>query len=189
MRCPRCQREMDDTWLLCPHDGEVLDPNAERQSSKLPHHRRTGMAGAIVGDRFQIIGFVDKGATARIYLAEDLQSHEHVIVKLYAPDEHMTDRAHELFSREAGHLMELDHPNIIKVVSFGEMGGRPYLVTEPLRGESLHDYLKREQTMPSDLALGMMRHAGLGLSAAHRAGIVHRDVKPGNLFLLGPIGR
>ena len=68
------------------------------------------------------------------------------------------------------------------------MNGRPYLVTEALRGESLHDYLKREHAMPTDVALAMIRHAARGLIAAHLGGIIHRDVKPGNLFLLGPLG-
>jgi serine/threonine-protein kinase len=84
--------------------------------------------------------------------------------------------------------MGVNHPNIIKVLAFGEMNERPYLVTEPLRGESLHDYLKREHSMPTEVALAMIRHAAHGLIAAHRAGIIHRDVKPGNLFLLGPAG-
>src|SRR5882762_4672638 len=179
---------MKDTWAHCPFDGEPLEPLAESLSAGAIHHKMTGMAGAVIGARFQIKGFVNKGATARVYLAEDMKKHESVIVKLFSPGNTDTEQSHARFQREAELLMELDHPNIIKVVSFGEMQGRPYVVTEPLRGESLHDYLKREHSMPTDLALAMMRHAGQGLVAAHRAGIVHRDVKPGNLFLLGPIG-
>jgi serine/threonine-protein kinase len=188
MLCPRCQREVKDTWAHCPYDAEPLAPLAEPISVGSLHHKMTAMAGAIIGGRFQIKGFVNKGATARVYLAEDIRSKEAVIVKLFSPGADQTDQTHARFRREAELLVGLNHPNIIKVVSYGEMQGRPYVVTEPLRGESLHDYLKREHSMPTDLALAMMRHAGLGLSAAHRAGIVHRDVKPGNLFLLGPIG-
>jgi eukaryotic-like serine/threonine-protein kinase len=188
MQCPRCHREVKETWAHCPYDGEVLTPLADPISTGSLHHKMTGMAGAIIGGRFQIKGFVNKGATARVYLAEDIKRRDPVIVKLFSPGEDQSEQTHARFKREAELLMGLDHPNIIKVLSFGEMQGRPYVVTEPLRGESLHDYLKREHTMPSDMALAMMRHAGLGLVAAHQAGIVHRDVKPGNLFLLGPVG-
>jgi serine/threonine-protein kinase len=146
------------------------------------------MAGAIIGGRFQIKGFVNKGATARVYLAVDVRTKQQVIVKLFAPDATQSDHTHARFHREAELLKGINHPNIIKVLSFGEMQDRPYVVTEPLRGETVGDFLRREGTMTTDLALAMMRHAGLGLIAAHRAGIVHRDVKPGNLFLVGPIG-
>jgi serine/threonine-protein kinase len=187
MLCPRCQRTVDDAWAHCPYDGEILRREASISTGSL-RRNTTKMAGAIVGDRFQIKGFVNKGATARVYLAEDVHSHEPVIVKLYAPDDVRADDSRARFKREAELLMTLSHPNIIKVLAFGEMNERPYLVTEPLRGESLHDYLKREHAMPTEVALAMIRHAAHGLIGAHRAGIIHRDVKPGNLFLVGPTG-
>ncbi len=187
MICPRCQREVSDTFVYCPYDAEPLEPPTDVIPFDSFRHRKTGMAGAVIGGRFQIKGFVNKGATARVYLAEDVLTHEQVIVKLFAPAT-PSDETHARFQREAELLKGLQHPNIIKVLSFGDVQGRPYLVTEPLRGESLGEYLRREGKMPTDLALAMIRHAALGLAAAHGAGICHRDVKPGNLFLLGPIG-
>jgi serine/threonine-protein kinase len=187
MLCPRCQRNVDDAWAHCPYDGEALRPAKSISVGSLRRHS-TQMAGAIVADRFQIKSFVNKGATSRVYLAEDVKTHEPVIVKLFAAEGKSSDEARARFHREAEVLKGLDDPNIIKVIAFGEMNERPYIVTEPLRGESLHDYLKREHAMPTDLALAMVRHAAHGLIASHRAGIIHRDVKPGNLFLIGPIG-
>src|SRR6478672_7289666 len=150
MLCPHCQREVKDTWAHCPYDGEVLSPIAEPISVGSLHHKMTAMAGAVIGGRFQIKGFVNKGATARVYLAEDIRTKDPVIVKLYAPADDHHPEALARFQGEAEILMSLQHPNIIKVLSFGEMQGRPYVVTEPLRGESLHDYLKREHSMPTD---------------------------------------
>jgi serine/threonine protein kinase len=189
MLCPRCHRELEDTFEFCPYDAEPLKRPAEHVSFGALDHKKTGMAGAMISGRYQIRGFVNKGTTARVYLAEDVRSHEQVIVKLFTSDPNQTEETRKRFRREAEVLMELSHPNIIKLLDLGEMQGRPYVVTEPLRGETLIEYLRREGTMPTDLALTMMRHAGMGLMAAHRAGIIHRDVKPANLFLLGPIGQ
>jgi serine/threonine-protein kinase len=188
MLCPRCQRPVDDDWAVCPYDAEPLRKTAAPIAVSSSRAAATKMAGAVLGNRYQIKGFVNKAATGRVYLAEDVKSHEKVIVKLLAPDDASSDVARARFQREAELMIALEHPNIVKVLAHGEMNGRPYLVTEALQGESLHDYLKREHAMPTDLALAMIRHAAQGLIAAHTGGIIHRDVKPGNLFLLGPIG-
>src|SRR5260221_13117103 len=153
MLCPRCQRTVDDDWAVCPFDGEPLrsgarpPPIAVTPPVPPPVPAATKMAGAILGNRFQIKGFVNKAVTGRVYLGEDVKSKEAVIIKLLAPDDANSDVARARFQREAELMIGLDHPNIIKVLAHGEMNGRPYLVTEALRGESLHDYLKREHAM------------------------------------------
>src|SRR3954471_1920176 len=101
MKCPRCHREVNETWAHCPWDGETLEPLADPISTGSLHHKMTGMAGAIIGGRFQIKGFVNKGATARVSLAEDIRSHQAVIVKLYAPVDGQSADAHARFKREA----------------------------------------------------------------------------------------
>src|SRR5215471_10155474 len=98
MLCPRCHRSVDDAWAHCPYDGEVLRREASISAGSL-RRNTTKMAGAIVGDRFQIKGFVNKGATARVYLAEDVHTHEQVIVKLYAPDTSQAGETQARFRR------------------------------------------------------------------------------------------
>jgi eukaryotic-like serine/threonine-protein kinase len=182
MLCPLCHRDVAEAAAFCPYDGApIVSPSTLAT-------RKTGMAGAIVGDRFKIRGFLNKGATARVYLADDLETGSQVIVKLFAPSAAARPEMRTRFVREARLLMSISHANVVKVLSYGELSERPYVVTEALRGESLGEYLRREGAMQTDLALTLMRHAAQGLAAAHRADIVHRDVKPGNLFLVGPVG-
>lgn len=141
----------------------------------------------VLGDRYKVHGYLTRGATARVYLAEDLVEGVPVAVKMLAPE---SIKSHELAARmlrEAEALRDIDHPNVVKVLDTGETGGGiPYLVLEALPGETLGDYLRRQGTPPFEVSLSLVRQAAQGLCAAHRAGIVHRDVKPDNFVLVGP---
>jgi eukaryotic-like serine/threonine-protein kinase len=91
--------------------------------------------------------------------------------------------SHERFLREARAAATLNHPNICAIHDVGEQDGRPYLVMELLRGETLKSYLGHHILTPSEvIALG--QQAASALSAAHAKGIVHRDIKPANLFVV-----
>jgi serine/threonine-protein kinase len=87
-------------------------------------------------------------------------------------------------------VTRIGHPGIVALLEAGERedDGAPYLVMEFLYGESLGDYLARERIMPLDAFLPIVRQTASALSAAHKKGIIHRDVKPDNLFLLGEPG-
>jgi eukaryotic-like serine/threonine-protein kinase len=141
----------------------------------------------LLGDRYKVHGYLTRGATARVYLAEDLVESIPVAIKMLAPE---SNKSHDLsirLLREADALRDIDHPNVVRVLDSGETGsGVPYLVLEALPGETLGDYLRRQGTPPFELALDLVRQAAQGLCAAHRAGIVHRDVKPDNFVLVGP---
>ncbi|MCA9620673.1 MAG: protein kinase [Myxococcales bacterium] len=90
----------------------------------------------------------------------------------------------ERFALEVRALDELHHPNVIRALSHGETDdGTPYLALELLDGQTLEDRLEVEGVVPLDEALRIARAVALGLAAAHAVGIVHRDVKPGNIFL------
>ncbi|MBI4951783.1 MAG: protein kinase [Myxococcales bacterium] len=103
-----------------------------------------------------------------------------VLHERYANDDSTRDR----FRLEAQAQSRLDHPNLLRVVDFGETpSGRLYLVSERLRGESLSELLHRVGTLPVEQALAFAREALDGLGYAHKRGLVHRDVKPGNLFV------
>jgi len=192
--CPRCLRPLEAAWKFCPFDGsEIVEAEIE-QAPPSSHReiirtfegfspRATRFTGAVVGGRYRIVGFVNKGATARVYLAEELETREIVAVKLFSPTVREAGAMRAQFLREADALRAIDHPNVVRVLDAGELDGAPYLVMEALRGETLADVLEREPTLPDETALRYFREAALGLAAGHRAGVIHRDVKPENLFL------
>ena len=146
-------------------------------------------SGAVLAGRYQVRGFLMHGATARVYLAEDLATRAPVVVKMLSPETVTSAEFRSRLMREAEAATAIVHPNVVTVLDTGHTDdGAPFLVMEALLGESLGEYLRREGKIPFDTALILLRQAAAGLAAAHRAGVIHRDVKPDNFLLLGPPG-
>ena len=151
--------------------------------------KESELSGALLAARYKVHGFLSRGATSRVYLAEDLTTETPVVVKMLAPDSTGNKEFRNRLFREAEVARAIDHPNIVRILDVGEAPtGAPYLVLEALVGETLGELLRRESVLPTDSALILMRQAASGLSAAHRAGVIHRDVKPDNFLLVGPLG-
>ncbi|MBK8255901.1 MAG: serine/threonine protein kinase [Polyangiaceae bacterium] len=186
MWCSRCNRSWGDEARFCPQDGNKLSATANVEAlSALP----SVQSGVLLGARYEVRGFIGKGAMARVYLAQDLETREPVAVKVLDVVAHKDREARERFLREATAIAGVDHPNIVKVFDTGERGdGAPYLVMEYMFGETLGAYLRREKRMPASLAIPLLGKAASALSAAHQVGVIHRDVKPDNLFLIGEPG-
>ncbi len=186
MICPRCHRTYPERETKCAYDGELLT-NARRID--FVRAGRTRHIGAILGNRFQIRGFIGQGGTSRLYLAEDLESNEPVALKILEPPWAHDRVAQERFLQEARAISAIDHPGIVKIHFAGQRGdGTPYIAMEYLFGESLSAYLERSGTIDPDVGLPVLRSTALALQAAHARGVVHRDVKPDNIFLLGEPG-
>jgi serine/threonine-protein kinase len=142
-----------------------------------------GAADRILGGRYRLRSRLAAGGMGAVWAAEDLVLGREVAVKVLG-EALATDHLAALrLRREARAAGRLVHPGIARVLDLGEDGGRPYLVMELLHGESLAARLARAGALAPAEAVRVVAAAADALEVAHRAGIVHRDVKPGNVFV------
>jgi eukaryotic-like serine/threonine-protein kinase len=148
------------------------------------------LSGVILGDRYQIQDFLSQGATARVYLARDLLTEGTVVIKMLSPEAADKPGLRACVEREAKVAARVQHPNVVTVLGDGvTSSGLPYLVMEALDGDPLDVLLRRQGGFPLPSALEIVRQTARALCAAHAAGVIHRDVKPGNLLVRsGPSG-
>src|SRR5262245_17788650 len=139
------------------------------------------LPGEVVADRFELERLASVGGMGAVFRARDRLTAQTVAVKLLrAPGGSHDDR----FLRECALLAELRHPAIVRHVAHGRtVAGELYLAMEWLEGEDLARRLSRAGAMAPADAIVLVRRAADGLGALHARGGVHRDLKPGNLFL------
>ncbi len=132
-----------------------------------------------VFDGYRLIDPIGKGAMGEVFLAKELVLDREVAIK-FVSALHLGSRAHSRFVREARAIARLHHPNVVAVYRAGEVAGRPYLVSELVRGRSLD---KVPIPQPAAELLRIATGLAAGLAAAHRRGVLHRDLKPANALL------
>ena len=136
-----------------------------------------------LGARYRVDRFLDEGGMGQVYLARDLTLERLVAVKVIPP-ELATAVAVERFHREAKILADLSHPNVMPVYDFGESDGLLFYTMQYIEGETLKARITRGPIPPAE-ALAIAKQLLDALDEAHRRGIVHRDVKPSNVMLVG----
>lgn len=137
----------------------------------------------ILGNRYRLIRQVGKGGMAYVYKAYDQMLERPVAVKLLKRDYSEDEEFRERFKQEAKAAANLSHPNIVTVHDFGIDPSGVYIVMEYIQGTDLKTSLKEKVKYPYDEGLALMIQACAGLGYAHRAGIVHCDVKPHNMLV------
>ena len=139
------------------------------------------LIGSTLG-HYQITAKIGEGGMGEVYRARDTQLDREVAIKVLSKDRLDSDDARMRFEREAKAVAALSHPNILAIYEFGEHNGMTYAVTELLEGASLLEQLQKGP-LPLRRALDLAAQMADGLAAAHDKGIIHRDIKPGNVFL------
>jgi serine/threonine-protein kinase len=140
--------------------------------------------GSVLDGRYRIDAVLGTGGMGRVYRAEHTKIGKVVAIKVLHADLNHNREAAQRFQREALASGRLDHPNIVGVSDFGVLDdGACFLVMEVLEGESLGDRLARDQRIPWVDAIDILRGVLSGLRHAHERGVVHRDIKPDNIYL------
>jgi len=143
----------------------------------------------LLGGRYAIDRYFDRGGTSKVYLGWDELCEEEVVIKILTDEAARCPvlRGHFLIGSRAA--LSVEHENVVRTFAVREPEpGTPYMVMELLRGELMADLLFRTQQLRCEVALSYAAQAAAGLAALHRTGIVHCDIKPDNLFLTGKTG-
>ena len=142
---------------------------------------REDLSGHVVGS-YQLISRLGAGGMGEVYLAHDIKLDRRVALKVLSPELAADRDRLRRFHQEARAASSLNHPNIVVVHDFGELDGRPYLVTEFIEGETLRHRLQQGRLPIRDVIDIGLQMAG-ALAAAHARGLVHRDIKPENVMV------
>ena len=137
----------------------------------------------LLGERYRLVRMIGSGGMGTVWEAEDEILGRPVAVKVLSESLAAGERAVRRFEREARAAARLSGPHIAAVYDFGRSEDRPYIVMELVPGETLADRLAREGPLPPQEAARIATQVAEALEEAHAAGIVHRDVKPGNVML------
>lgn len=201
--CPSCATPASEQSRFCAICGTPIIEDGETRLVTTPPTRprstpRTGFSapdtdfdhgrflpGTTLAGRYRILGRIGRGGMGEVYQADDLRLGQQVALK-FLPEEVSNDAGRlSQFHAEVRLARLVSHPNVCRVYDIGEDDGRTFLSMEYIDGEDLASLLRRIGRLPQDKALELSRQLCAGLAAAHERGVVHRDLKPGNLMIDG----
>src|ERR1035438_9583324 len=139
--------------------------------------------GTLLGGRYRIIGLLGRGGMGEVYRATDLTLGQLVALKFLPEEASRNQRLLERFHGEVRVARLVSHPNVCRVYDIGEVEGMPFISMEYVDGEDLGTLLLRIGRLPADKAVQTARKLCAGLTAAHDRGVIHRDLKPGNIMI------
>ncbi len=182
--CPQCALEYEGGEVFCPNDGARLEPKAEsHQGSRASVS--DPLLGQLLGGRYRIIRKIGEGGMGIVYEAEHVVIEKRVGLKVLREDFSSRQDVVERFRQEAKSASRIGHEHIIDISDFGETpAGASYFVMELLNGHDLAHELEAKGPLSARRTVTLSLQCARALGAAHSKGIVHRDMKPENIFLV-----
>ncbi|MDX2056153.1 MAG: serine/threonine-protein kinase [Polyangiaceae bacterium] len=183
--CPTCGKTYGPGARFCPLDGAALSPKPSFGTDD-PY------LGQTLAGQFQILDLIGQGSTGRVYRAHDAAAHRDVAIKILHRELLKSRAIVTRFLREAKLASRLQHPNLIEILTAGELlaeapndGGEAYVVTEYLPGRTLRAALATQQrALPLPRALHIILQICDAVGEAHEKQVIHRDLKPENILLV-----
>jgi serine/threonine protein kinase/Tfp pilus assembly protein PilF len=185
-KCPKCQFENPDDTFYCGKCATPL-PSSKNipvsQTETLQTPRKELTTGSTFAGRYQIIEELGKGGMGRVYKVFDTDIKEKVALKLLKPEIASDRETIERFSNELKYARKIRHKNVCGMYDLGKAEGTNFITMEYVSGEDLRSFIRRARRLDIGTAISITRQVCDGLSEAHRLGVVHRDLKPGNIMI------
>jgi serine/threonine protein kinase/Flp pilus assembly protein TadD len=188
INCPKCRSENPDTLKFCGECGTQLNPQAEHKpnfTETLEAPREELTRGATFASRYEIIEELGKGGMGRVYRVEDTKLKQEVALKLIKPEVARDKKTIERFRNELKTARMIAHKNVCRMFDLGEAGGAYFITMEYVRGEDLKSFIRRSEKLTVGKAVSLAKQVCDGLAEAHSLGVIHRDLKPGNIMIDG----
>jgi serine/threonine protein kinase/tetratricopeptide (TPR) repeat protein len=184
IKCPKCQTENPDSQKYCGECAAPLHSPEDIQGTETMEAPREELTtGSTFAGRYQIIEELGRGGMGRVYKAYDTEIKEKVALKLLKPEIASDAKTIERFRNEIRLARKIAHRNVCKTYDLGEERGTRFITMEFVDGEDLKSTIRRIGRLPAAKSIAIARQICEGLEEAHRLGVVHRDLKPGNIML------
>ncbi len=181
LQCPTCGREFAPGITRCPDDETPLRADATL-AADIPVDP---LINQVLDEKYRLDARLGEGGMGTVYRATHLLIERLVAVKVLNSRLVTDEDARERFRREARAAGRLQHTNAVAVTDFGETrDGLVYIVMELLEGRPMREVLARESPLDAARAVSLMLQVSAAVAAAHEAGVIHRDLKPGNIFVV-----
>jgi len=185
MECPKCQHENPKDMSFCVKCGTQLslEEVSLAETKTLLKHRQELTTGSTFAGRYQVVEEMGRGGMGRVYKVIDMKLKEDLALKIIHPEIAVDERIIKRFGNELKMARKVSHKNVCRMYHLEEDEGIHYITMEFIRGESLKDMIGMMGQLSPGQALSVVKQVCEGLAEAHKLGVVHRDLKPGNIMI------